>query len=300
MRSSCTSSRPASARSARAAWELRSAATGASGWTSCTPISASPPGPRSACRARVRALTVHGSDISHPRTRMLTARVIPIDLLAAASAPWRKGCPRGREPARRCCPAASISTASTAIPRAQARAELKLDPRRAVPAVPRRPGPSARSATTGAGAGARRRSRTAHAGRRSSPSCVALWINASNAVLVPSGARGLRPGRARGAGLRRARAGHARRHPPRGAARRRGDAVRAVSSSASGGTRSTPTCATRDPRIAGRAHAEPYSAPRMAERVLDGLARGAWSAPDRPPPIAALTGTPGTIPGGPE
>src|SRR5271166_6547256 len=43
--------------------------------------------PALAIPARVRALTVHGTDVRHPRTRVATAAVLPlVDLLAAVSA----------------------------------------------------------------------------------------------------------------------------------------------------------------------------------------------------------------------
>ena len=51
---------------------------------------------------------------------------------------------------------------------------------------------------------------------------------------------------------------------------------------AAGATRSDPHLRDPDPRIAGRAHAEPFSAQRMAERVPRPGARR-WSKPDRQP-----------------
>ncbi len=42
--------------------------------------------PALAVPARVRALTLHGNDVAHPRTRLATRAVLPlIDLLGAAS-----------------------------------------------------------------------------------------------------------------------------------------------------------------------------------------------------------------------
>ena len=57
--------------------------------------------PALAVPAHARGLTVHGTDISHPRTRLATRAVLPsIDLLAAVSAPLARQVPgraaRGR------------------------------------------------------------------------------------------------------------------------------------------------------------------------------------------------------------
>ena len=54
---------------------------------------------------------------------------------------------------------------------------------------------------------------------------------------------------------------------------RRGDAVRAVRARPLAGGARSPTCSAADPRVQGRARAEPFSGPRMAERVAD-----AWRA----------------------
>src|SRR2546423_12670257 len=53
--------------------------------------------PALAVPASVRALTVHGTDLRHPRTRAATAAVLPlIDLLAAVSAPLARELPTRR------------------------------------------------------------------------------------------------------------------------------------------------------------------------------------------------------------
>jgi len=57
--------------------------------------------PAFAVRARVRALTVHGTDVRHPRTRQATRAVLPLmDLLAAVSASLAREIP-GRAARRR-------------------------------------------------------------------------------------------------------------------------------------------------------------------------------------------------------
>ena len=103
------------------------------------------------------------------------------------------------------------------------------------------------------------------------PDEVPLWVNAADVVLVPSD-RGLRPRRARGAGVRRPGARHAGRCPSRGARRDRRDAVRAVRRDAWRDSARAPP-ARRRPRIDGRARAtERWCADAMAQRVS-----AAWS-----------------------
>jgi glycosyltransferase involved in cell wall biosynthesis len=143
--------------------------------------------PALAVPARVRALTVHGTDVTHPRTRLATAAVLPlIDLLAAASAPLVGELP-GRAARRRAAvlPCGVDLQRFRPIPRSRARAELGLDPARPYllfPADPSRP--------------SKRHDRALELARQVdaellvlravAPDRVALWINAANAVVVPS------------------------------------------------------------------------------------------------------------------
>jgi glycosyltransferase involved in cell wall biosynthesis len=217
-------------------------------------------------RAGVRALTVHGTDLSHPRTRGLTARVIPrMDILAAASAPLAQRLPVGRERAL-VLPCGVDLVRFHPIPRAAARAELKLDPDEPFVlflASPSRPEKHYDQALVLA--------RDANVEVRAlgavDPELVALWVNASNAVIVPSAREGFGlavlealacdvPVLATPAGI----------HP---------EALRDVAGTlcapfdlAVWRDALAPHLRDPDPRIAGRAHAEPFSAPRMAERVL--------------------------------
>jgi glycosyltransferase involved in cell wall biosynthesis len=137
--------------------------------------------------ARVRALTVHGTDVRHPRTRLATAAVLAlIDLLAAVSASLVSELP-GRAARRRAqvLPCGVDIERFHPIPRAQARAQLGLDPQRPYvlfAADPTRP--------------EKRHDRAlalAHAARVEllslggvDPERVPLWVNAANAVVVPS------------------------------------------------------------------------------------------------------------------
>jgi teichuronic acid biosynthesis glycosyltransferase TuaC len=143
--------------------------------------------PALAVPARVRALTVHGTDLRHPRTRLATRAVLPlIDLLAAVSAPLVQELP-GRAARRRAqvLPCGVDVERFSPMPRGPARAELGLDPDRPYllfPADPSR---------------AEKRHDRAEALARAvdvqlltlggvDPASVPLWINAANAVLVPS------------------------------------------------------------------------------------------------------------------
>jgi teichuronic acid biosynthesis glycosyltransferase TuaC len=223
--------------------------------------------PALAVAARVRALTVHGTDLRHPRTRLATRAVLPlIDLLAAVSAPLAQELP-GRAARRRAqvLPCGVDVERFSPLARRAARAELGLDPDRPYllfPADPSRPekhhdlalalarAVDVQLLTLGA----------------VDPARVPLWINAANVVLVPSEREGFGlavlealacdvPVLATPVGI------HA-------------DALRDVS-----GTLCAPFELGRwaaalephlhapDPRVAGRAAALRFSAHEMAERV---------------------------------
>jgi glycosyltransferase involved in cell wall biosynthesis len=140
-----------------------------------------------AVRARVRALTVHGSDVHHPRTRLLTAAVLPrIDVVAAASAQLAAELP-GAAARRRALvlPCGVELETFRPRPRDAARAQLGRDPGApfllfpADPARAEKRADRARAVAAACGAelvtlGATPRSE------------LALWIAAASAVIVPS------------------------------------------------------------------------------------------------------------------
>ncbi len=241
----------------RERWDVVHAHYGLSAW------------PALAIPARVRALTVHGTDLSHPRTRRLTAKVIPrMDILAAASTELAHRVPVEDERAL-VLPCGVDLTRFHPIPRTQARAELKLDldePFVLFLAKPSRKEKHYDQALELA----RDSDVEVRALYNVDPELVVQWINASNAVLVPSAREGF------GLAVLEALACDVPvlatpvgSHP---------QALEGVA-----GTLCAPFELDRwrealaphlrdpDPRIAGRSHAEPFSAPRMAERVL-----GAW------------------------
>jgi teichuronic acid biosynthesis glycosyltransferase TuaC len=137
--------------------------------------------------ARVRALTVHGTDVRHPRTRLATAAVLPaIGLLAAASAPLAQELP-GRSARRRALvlPCGVDLDRFRPLARAQARAELGLDPEQPFVLFPADPARhEKRHDRASALAQAAGVPLLALGGVE--PERVPLWVNAANAVLVPS------------------------------------------------------------------------------------------------------------------
>jgi len=143
--------------------------------------------PALAIPASVRALTVHGTDLRHPRTRVATAAVLPlIDLLAAASASLVGELP-GRAARRRAqvLPCGVDLDRFHPLPRAQARAQLGLDPGLAYLLFAADPSRAEkrhdRALALADATGVQLLTLGAV-----DPERVPLWINAANAVLVPS------------------------------------------------------------------------------------------------------------------
>jgi glycosyltransferase involved in cell wall biosynthesis len=141
--------------------------------------------PALALRARVHALTVHGTDLRHSRTRTLTRLALPfVDLLAAASPGLLTELP-GRRYAQRAqvLPCGVDMARFRPIPRAAARSQLGLDPTGPYLLFP-----------ADAGRPEKRHDRAlALAGEVPlltlggvEPAQAPLWVNAANAVLVPS------------------------------------------------------------------------------------------------------------------
>jgi teichuronic acid biosynthesis glycosyltransferase TuaC len=224
--------------------------------------------PALAVPAHARALTLHGTDLRHPRTRLLTLAALPsVDLLAVVSAALADELPaRG---ARRAAvlPCGVELDRFRSLPRSRARAELGLEP-------------EGRYALFAADP-ARREKRYDRAVELADaapaelltlggvePARVPLLVNAANAVLVPSEREGFGlavlealacdvPVLATPVGIHeQALAGVAGTLcAPYELARWRA-ALQSL-------------LAERDPRVAGRASAERWSASSMAQRVAD-------------------------------
>jgi teichuronic acid biosynthesis glycosyltransferase TuaC len=227
--------------------------------------------PALAVRAKVHAVTVHGTDVRHARTRLLTRAVLPLmDVVAAASAPLATELPGVRERRRaQILPCGVDLQRFRPIPRVQARAELGLDPAGPYllfPADPLRPGKRFDRAQAIAGD----ISLLTLGGVE--PQRVALWINAANAVLVPSEHEGF------GLAVLEALACNV---PvvatPVGIHGEVLDglegALCAPFDSARWRAALEPHVHAQDPRVQGRERVEPFSAEHMARRVL-----AAWRA----------------------
>ncbi len=227
--------------------------------------------PALAVRARTRALTVHGTDVHHPRTRVATRAVLPLmDLVAAASAPLALDIPGARARRRALVlPCGVDMERFRPIPRAGARQELGLEA----------DAPYVLFAADPARASKRFDRARALAGTTElltlggiDPEQVPLWINAANAVLVPSEREGFGlavlealacdvPVLATPVGV------HAE------ALTGLEGTLCAPFDPATWGAALERHINAQDPRVAGRQRAERFSAQRMAQRVA-----AAWRA----------------------
>ncbi|HEY2283202.1 MAG TPA: glycosyltransferase [Solirubrobacteraceae bacterium] len=251
---------------ARAAWDLRRR-YGRERWDVVHAHYGLTAWPALAIPAQVRALTVHGTDLSHPRTRRLTAKAIPrMDIIAAASTQLAQRLPVDEERAL-VLPCGVDLVRFHPIPRAQARARLKLDADEpfvlflAQPSRKEKHYDQALELARDAGVEVR-------ALYNVDPELVAQWVNAANAVIVPSAREGFGlavlealacdvPVLATPVGI----------HP---------QALQGVAGTLCARfdlsvwrAALAPHLRDPDPRIAGRSHAELFSAPRMAKRVLE-------------------------------
>jgi teichuronic acid biosynthesis glycosyltransferase TuaC len=227
--------------------------------------------PALAVNARVRALTVHGTDVHHPRTRQATRAVLPLmDLVAAASTPLASALP-GRRARRQALvlPCGVDMERFRPLPRAQARAELGLEPDRPYLLFPADP---ARSVKRFDRAQALAAETTLLTLGGVDPEQVPNWINASNAVVVPSEQEGF------GLAVLEALACDV---PvlatPVGVHPEVLDGLKgtlcATFDLAQWREALEPHLTAKDPRIEGRPRAAHYSAERMAQRVA-----AAWRA----------------------
>ncbi len=227
--------------------------------------------PALAAPARARLVTLHGTDLAHPRSRAITlAGLRFVDRVGVVSEPLSREIPpwavRGRGRGRvAILPCGVDLHRFRPIARAEAREALGLDPigpYLLFAADPRRPEKRHDLARAAAGDVPLL---TLH---DVEPARVPLWVNAANAVLVPSQREGFGlavlealacevPVLATPVGI----APEVLAGLP-GALCEPFDAGRWRAALA-------PHLAAADPRIAGRPRAEPFSSDRMAARVLD-------------------------------
>ncbi len=222
--------------------------------------------PAFAVPAHARAVTLHGTDLAHPRSRAITLAALPfLDLVATVSEPLAGALPRWavRRGRSSVLPIGVDTERFEPIPRSDARAALGLDPEGPYllfPADPRRPEKRHdRALALASGV-------PLLALGQVEPAQVPLWVNAANAVLVPSEREGF------GLAVLEALACDV---PvlatPVGIAPA---ALQGVAGAYCGsfdleawGRALAPHLAAADPRIAGRSRAAAYSTERMAARV---------------------------------
>jgi glycosyltransferase involved in cell wall biosynthesis len=223
--------------------------------------------PALAARGRARLVTLHGTDLAHPRSRPLTLAALPLtDLVGVVSEPLAREVPRWAGRGRvAVLPCGVDLHRFRPIGRAEARAELGLDPHgpyllfAADPSRPEKRYDRALAAANGVAL-------LTLGGVE--PARVPLWVNAANVVLVPSTREGF------GLAVLEALACDV---PV--LATPVGIAPEVLADLP--GTLCAPFDAetwraalashlrSGDPRVAGRARAEPFSSDRMAARVLD-------------------------------
>jgi glycosyltransferase involved in cell wall biosynthesis len=139
--------------------------------------------------ARARVVTLHGTDLAHPRSRVLTGLALrSMDLVATVSEPLARAIPRWAARGEVAVLPCGVDVHRfEPISRAQARSELGLDPHGPYllfPADPARPEKRHDLARALAGEVPLLTLGTVD------PSQVPLWVNAANAVLIPSDREG--------------------------------------------------------------------------------------------------------------
>jgi glycosyltransferase involved in cell wall biosynthesis len=222
--------------------------------------------PARLARGSAHVVTLHGTDLSHPRSRPITlAGLRLMDMVATVSEQLAASVPRWAFTGTRAVlPAGVEMRRFTPIPRNEARAELGLDPA----------GPYLLFAADPARPEKRHDLAAAVAGDvplltlgKVAPDDVPLWINAANAVLAPSDREGF------GLSVLEALACDV---PvlatPVGIAPQALDGVDGSYCGpfdvAEWRRALEPHLVNPDPRVAGRARADEFSSDRMAQRVL--------------------------------
>jgi glycosyltransferase involved in cell wall biosynthesis len=224
--------------------------------------------PALAAAGRVRVVTLHGTDLSHPRSRPVTlAGLRLVDLVATVSEPLADQIPRwaaGRGK-RAVLPCGVDTERFRPIPRVEARRALGLDPSGPCllfPSDPARPEKRHDLALRAAG------DTPLLVLRDVEPERVPLWVNAANAVLVPSDREGFGL-----AALEALACDVPVLATPVGVAPEAlsgvDGALCAPFDAAVWRAALAPALQATDPRIAGRDRAERFSSDRMAARVLD-------------------------------
>lgn len=218
-----------------------------------------------------RVVTLHGTDLRHPRSRLITLAALGrMDLVATASEALAEAVPgAGRRRRVAVLPCGVSLERFRPIAREEARRTLGLDPAEPFALFPADPGRAVKRFDRALEAAGDVR---LIALGDAPPDHVPLWVNAANAVLVPSESEGFGlavlealacdvPVLATPVGIHeRALAGVE-------------GCLCAPFDAESWRAAVARHAAEPDPRVAGRARAEPFSADRMAGRVAE-----AWRA----------------------
>jgi teichuronic acid biosynthesis glycosyltransferase TuaC len=223
--------------------------------------------PAVAARLGPVVVTLHGNDLFHPRSNRLTRAILPLTRLPAAVSREFSGLIPGAGTTRRVAvlPVGIDLDRFRAIPREEARERLGLDPRGRYLLFPHDPSRPLKRFD---------RAQEAAAGTtlltmgRVPPAEVPFWINAANAVVVPSQAEGFGlsaieaiacgvPAFATPVGI----------HPV--ALHGVDGAYCAPWDATAWRAALRPVLEAEDPRVDGRARAELFSADRMAARVVE-------------------------------
>lgn len=230
--------------------------------------------PAMSVRAGARAVTLHGTDLADPRSRVITLAALPlVDLAAVVSDSLANEVPRWAHRSKLAVlPCGVDMSRFRPISRPEARARLGLDPDGPYLLFPSDPGrPEKRYDRAQALSREVGDVRLLTLGNVD-PREVPLWVNAANAVLVPSEREGF------GLAVLEALACDV---PvlatPAGIAPKvlqgLGGTLCGPFDLGTWGAVIAPHLGTPDPRLAGRARAEEFSSDRMAIRVL-----AAWRA----------------------
>jgi glycosyltransferase involved in cell wall biosynthesis len=147
--------------------------------------------PALAARGSVRLVTLHGTDVRHPRSRAITRAALPFqDLVATASAALAEEL---EPPARRrhvaVLPCGVATDRFVPISRTQARERLGLDADGRYLLFPADPARAGKRHDRALEVAARTSARLLTAGTVE-PASMPLWVNAANAVVVPSDREG--------------------------------------------------------------------------------------------------------------
>jgi teichuronic acid biosynthesis glycosyltransferase TuaC len=145
--------------------------------------------PAFAVGARARILTLHGTDLRHPRTRAITERALRrVDLVATVSESLAELLPDWLPAERRAVLPCGVNLDRfRPISRHEARTALGLDPERACLLFPADPARTVKRHDRALALAGDVPLLTAGAVE---PDLMPLWINAANAVIVPSDAEG--------------------------------------------------------------------------------------------------------------